>query len=483
MIVRLHVFADLRPYICTFASCEKELAQFPTRAAWADHEFTEHRVIRSWSCPECAKQCDSEIEWVLHLEKCHQRTFLGPKYQVAKKMAYKTRAKPTENEECPLCQVIPGKSRREFVKHVGRHMEEIALIALPRDNDGESEVRSTSTESEFGPSATPVARGSEMTEIDPGRSRGLQGSESIVAENNSTDGQAPRGPSAPISTSAQDGLGSGLMPCTSASATIRAIRQSDHDIWSPFEPNHSTYDPSHSVLPASDVLLQHFSCKSLTIGAWRYVGGCEPFDLLVYHVSDQACLVYDINKELTGYKIVCPFAYIDNISLENEDSSQDHSARQPGLMIELNRPPNFFMNLAGTERFLQCEDFTGNQQASRIMVHRIEVDPRLLQHLLPRLKFLYSFQVRQIPRPNFPSPITNITNHAPKKPSQGSQEPHQEQSTPRYMQPTASSYWSVTEQEDFQKLVKRFGTDWDAIAGHMKSKNYTEVSNYTSLLD
>lgn len=66
-------------------------------------------------------------------------------------MAYKTRAKPAENEECPLCHVMLGKPRREFVKHVGRHMEEIALMALPRDNDDKPEVHSTSTELEFAP--------------------------------------------------------------------------------------------------------------------------------------------------------------------------------------------------------------------------------------------------------------------------------------------------------------------------------------------
>ncbi len=50
-------------------------------------------------------------------------------------MAYATRARPAEDEKCPFCQVVLGKSRRAFVKHVGRHMEEIALTALPRDND------------------------------------------------------------------------------------------------------------------------------------------------------------------------------------------------------------------------------------------------------------------------------------------------------------------------------------------------------------
>lgn len=143
----MHVFADLRPYICTFANCKMELAQFTTRLAWADHEFTEHRAVRSWSCPECPIECDSESEWAQHLLECHGRTFSGPKYQIAKEMAYSTQAKPAENEQCPLCQVILGKSRREFVKHVGRHMEEIALMALPPYDGEESELDSASSAS------------------------------------------------------------------------------------------------------------------------------------------------------------------------------------------------------------------------------------------------------------------------------------------------------------------------------------------------
>lgn len=227
------------------------------------------------------------------------------------------------------------------------------------------------------------------------------------------------------------------MPHTSARATIRATCQSDHDISSPIEREHSANDPWRSVLPALNVALHHFTCKSLTIGAWhhngRHVDGYEPVDLSVYYVSDQACLVYEIKHETINYRIECPFAYINNISLENEDSSKDQSARQPGLVIKLNRPPNFFMNYAGTERLFQCEDFTENQQASRIMVHRVGGNPKILQDQLAKLKSLYSFRNRQLPPPTFPSPITKTTNHAPKKPSQGSQEPHQQQSIPRYM--------------------------------------------------
>lgn len=76
-------------------------------------------------------------------------------------------------------------------------------------------------------------------------------------------------------------------------------------------------------------------------------------------------------------------------------------------------------------------------------------------------------------------PITTITNHTPKQSPQVSQEPHQQPATHRSMQPTTSSYWSVPEQTDFLNLVQHFGTDWHAIANHMKSKTHTMVSRFS----
>ncbi|KAF2715338.1 hypothetical protein K504DRAFT_365471 [Pleomassaria siparia CBS 279.74] len=43
--------------------------------------------------------------------------------------------------------------------------------------------------------------------------------------------------------------------------------------------------------------------------------------------------------------------------------------------------------------------------------------------------------------------------------------------------PGPSSYWSVTEQNDFQRNVAHFGTDWIAIANHMGTKTHTMVRN------
>ncbi|KAF2680582.1 hypothetical protein K458DRAFT_311284 [Lentithecium fluviatile CBS 122367] len=50
--------------------------------------------------------------------------------------------------------------------------------------------------------------------------------------------------------------------------------------------------------------------------------------------------------------------------------------------------------------------------------------------------------------------------------------------------PGPSSYWSVTEQTDFQRNVAYFGTDWAAIATHMGTKTQTMVKNqYQRLVD
>lgn len=61
-------------------------------------------------------------------------------------MAYKTEATRVEDAECPLCRTVVGKPRRAFVKHVARHMEEIALMALPRNIEDDSEEGSVSTD-------------------------------------------------------------------------------------------------------------------------------------------------------------------------------------------------------------------------------------------------------------------------------------------------------------------------------------------------
>ena len=143
----MHVFADLKPYICTFADCKFETAQFPTRAAWADHEFSSHRIRESWRCPECSQKLLSPLEWGSHLQRAHQRIFSGAKLQIALDVASEKQSRSTESEECPLCLIVLEKPRRAFVKHAGRHMEEIALMSLPCSAEDDTDEELTNTDS------------------------------------------------------------------------------------------------------------------------------------------------------------------------------------------------------------------------------------------------------------------------------------------------------------------------------------------------
>ena len=58
--------------------------------------------------------------------------------------------------------------------------------------------------------------------------------------------------------------------------------------------------------------------------------------------------------------------------------------------------------------------------------------------------------------------------------------PMQEQLQPQQRAGSTSSYWSVPEQTDFNNLLHHFGTNWQAIADHMKTKTQTMVCTFCS---
>jgi hypothetical protein len=141
------VFADLKPYICTFSGCEDELLTFPTRKLWEDHEFSRHRVDRTWSCSECIRSFPAPEQWQIHLQQNHDISFNNSQFQIASSVAEKKTSHPIESLQCPLCLCMPGNSRRHFAAHVGKHMEGIALAALPRGDISDSESDSESVSS------------------------------------------------------------------------------------------------------------------------------------------------------------------------------------------------------------------------------------------------------------------------------------------------------------------------------------------------
>lgn len=120
-------------------------------------------------------------------------------------------------------------------------------------------------------------------------------------------------------------------------------------------------------------------------------------DLVIFYSPDKCCITYYINNDSAGYKIEYPFSFIKNITLENPDvaSNAEGASQKPGgLIVELLKPPHFFMDSSGGAGFTQCGDFTEDQQASRSFVHHLGGHPKVLSSQLAKLISLESFQNR-----------------------------------------------------------------------------------------
>ena len=81
-----HIFKDIKPYVCTFPDCSMSDRLYDSRREWYFHEKTEH-----------------------HRE-----------------------------DVCPFCRDSLSSSK-QYERHVGRHLEELALFALPRTEIDDAE--------------------------------------------------------------------------------------------------------------------------------------------------------------------------------------------------------------------------------------------------------------------------------------------------------------------------------------------------------
>jgi hypothetical protein len=146
----------------------------------------------------------------------------------------------------------------------------------------------------------------------------------------------------------------------------------------------------------SKVLIHHLTCRSLSIGKWTRVGQ-NTMDLIIFYSPDKCTMTYYINNEQAGYKIEYPFSHIKNIYLDNNEGDP---SKVGGIVIELNRPPNFFMDSATQQNgFYQCGDFTEDMQATHCLVHHLGGNPKVLSGQLAKLVSLETFMNRHNPHP------------------------------------------------------------------------------------
>jgi hypothetical protein len=136
MRCRRHVFSDLEPYICTFQDCKCGISTYPTRKLWADHEFSRHHIKKYWDCRDCTITFDERDLFLQHINVNHGCSYTETIINAAERVV----PKPTEDLACPFCPFhAAALKRRAFARHVGRHMEEIALGVLPRGTGSDDE--------------------------------------------------------------------------------------------------------------------------------------------------------------------------------------------------------------------------------------------------------------------------------------------------------------------------------------------------------
>jgi len=137
---RMHVYADLKPYICTFEACPDMLSVFPSRKLWAEHEAINHFSDSFYQCHDCEKNFQEEAHFRIHLAESHYVSDLNHAQSLVIISAAKSsKVRAFTGQFCPLCKQTGWPTQRVYFTHLGKHLEQIALSALPPDPDSDSE--------------------------------------------------------------------------------------------------------------------------------------------------------------------------------------------------------------------------------------------------------------------------------------------------------------------------------------------------------
>ncbi|CAG1999660.1 unnamed protein product [Fusarium graminearum] len=138
-----HVFGDLRPYTCVFPDCAEFNTDFHRRHDWQLHVSKFH--WRSWTCPfRCQQPFSSNAELSNHIKYHHLQT--GTDGEIKSVTALGEKPAPDDtSSHCVLCgHYVTGLEH--YVKHVGKHLEQLALFALPYVDIVGSEKRNEDSE-------------------------------------------------------------------------------------------------------------------------------------------------------------------------------------------------------------------------------------------------------------------------------------------------------------------------------------------------
>lgn len=146
---RKHLLSDLKPYICTFEDCSAQM--FDRRHMWFQHEMDKHR--KQWRCRFCSYELfGSAASLESHLQDQHSEytkqqvlslvTLCAqmPEHVAASACPFcdwdadlreQAVSKENETERAPSESNIFAVSLEQFQRHLGDHLEQLALFAIP----------------------------------------------------------------------------------------------------------------------------------------------------------------------------------------------------------------------------------------------------------------------------------------------------------------------------------------------------------------
>ncbi|KAI0478146.1 hypothetical protein F4859DRAFT_521001 [Xylaria cf. heliscus] len=219
-----HVFRDLQPYDCLAPSCPAQDHKFFHRSRWSHHMEEMH--WRLWRC-FCGHQetFQHAEEFQCHLRKAHpndptlqqqQATF----EQICSQVDLSKAIGP-----CPLCAEVHISSAAQYYSHIGHHLEQLALFALPQignENDEEgsqkdsTEQKDVHQESHFSNSITASSKSGDGSQTEERTDKNSQKRNSVADGKDDNTRENP-----PTATKGADDNGS-----ESKSSTLR---QDDSD--------------------------------------------------------------------------------------------------------------------------------------------------------------------------------------------------------------------------------------------------------------
>ena len=153
MVVREHIFRDLRPYVCTYVDCEIGDQVYDSWKDWTTHERWAHN--KAWRCAEHTNDSYySAVTFKEHLRQDHNQ---APTESELDQLLHVSEI-TSDNviRGCPFCHCTIHDAH-QLSNHIATHLQRVALFALPRSHDIQDASEAGSSSSQ----ANALDRGSQ----------------------------------------------------------------------------------------------------------------------------------------------------------------------------------------------------------------------------------------------------------------------------------------------------------------------------------